>query len=58
MKMQSHREVYNALFVDKEDRYRAHSEKHVGDMTFTAQTRRDVMNMVALLAPCAEYDFE
>lgn len=52
------REVYNALFVDREDRYRAYSEKHVGDMTFTAQTRREVMNMVALLAPCAEYDFE
>lgn len=52
------REVYSAIFVDRDDRYRAYSETHIGDMKFTTQTRQEIMNMVALLAPCAEYDWE
>lgn len=50
--------IYNALFADREDRYSSFSETCIGEMRFTAQTRREVMNMVALLAPCAEYDWE
>ena len=52
------REVYSAIFVDRDDRYQAYPETRIGDMKFTAQTRQDIMNMVALLAPCAEYDWE
>lgn len=52
------REVYSAIFVDRDDRYRAYPETCIGDMKFTAQTRQEIMNMVALLAPCAEYDWE
>ena len=55
--MERIKEVYHAVFADTGNKYRANFETRVGEMSFTEQTRQEIMNIATLLAPCAEYDF-
>lgn len=49
--------VYDALFGKHND-YSMYNGIRIGEMNFTTQVKRDMLDMVALLASCAEYDFD
>ena len=55
--MEKIKEVYDTIFANGGSEIRVNLEKRIGAMTFTEQTRREIMDMATLLAPCAEYDF-
>ena len=55
--MEKIKEVYDTIFATRGNENRVNLEKRIGAMTFTEQTRREIMDIAALLAPCAEYGF-
>lgn len=55
--MEKIKKVYDAVFANQGNENRINPGIHIGTMTFTEQTRREIMNIATLLAPCAEYDF-
>ena len=55
--MEKIKEVYNTVFADTGNGCRADYETRIGEMSFTEQTKREIMDIATLLAPCADYDF-
>lgn len=55
--MEKIKEAYNTVFADTGNGVRANYETRIGKMCFTEQTKREIMDIATLLAPCAEYDF-